>query len=97
MVDESGVVGTVSLSRLQKALTEEVLQQSLRRVLPAGEFPHVNMDHSLAMALDRMGSSQLDCPAGSQSRQRTQARRNYDSTRCLEALRRGPWGNNNGF
>jgi CIC family chloride channel protein len=60
VVDESSVVGTVSLSRLQKALTEEATQQSLRGVLPAGEFPHVHMDHSLAMALDRMGSSQLD-------------------------------------
>jgi CIC family chloride channel protein len=60
VVDESGVVGMVSLSRLQKALTEGATQQPLSAILQTGEFPHVHMDHSLAMALDRMGASQLD-------------------------------------
>jgi chloride channel protein, CIC family len=59
-VDESGVIGMVSLSRLQKALTEGTTEQPLRAILPTDEFPHVHMDHSLAMALDRMGASQLD-------------------------------------
>src|ERR1700730_17379716 len=60
VIDESGVVGMVSLSRLQKALTEGATQQPLRAILPTDEFPHVHMDHSLAMALDRMGANQLD-------------------------------------
>jgi CIC family chloride channel protein len=58
--DESGVVAMVSLSRLQKALTEGATDQPLREIIKADEFPHVHMDHSLNMALDRMGSSQLD-------------------------------------
>jgi len=60
VVDGSGVIGIVSLSRLQKALTEGAPQQPLSAILAPGEFPHVHMDHSLAIALDRMGASQLD-------------------------------------
>jgi CIC family chloride channel protein len=50
----------VSLGHLQKALTEGATDQSLGEILKAGEFPHVHTDHSLSMALDRMGASQLD-------------------------------------
>jgi CIC family chloride channel protein len=60
VVDESGVIGMVSLNKLQKALTEDATQQPLSAILQTDEFPHVHMDHSLAMALDRMGASQLD-------------------------------------
>jgi chloride channel protein, CIC family len=58
--DQSGVVAMVSLSRLQKALTEGATGQPLSAMLKGDEFPHVHMDHSLNKALDRMGSSQLD-------------------------------------
>ncbi len=50
----------VSLSRLQKALTAGETEKPLQEIFEDGEFPHVHMDHSLNMALDRMGSSQLD-------------------------------------
>jgi CIC family chloride channel protein len=60
VVDESGVVGMVNLSRLQNALTEGVTEQPLSAIIKVEDFPHVHMDHSLNMALDRMGSSQLD-------------------------------------
>jgi CIC family chloride channel protein len=60
VVDESGVIGMVSLSRLQKALTKGATEKPLSEILEAGAFPHVHMDHSLAMALNRMGASQLD-------------------------------------
>src|ERR1700722_15541827 len=60
VVDERGVIAMVSLSSLQKALTEGATQQPLSAILPTDEFPHVHMDHSLAMALDRMGANQLD-------------------------------------
>src|SRR6202035_4886092 len=58
--DESGVIAMVSLSRLQRALTEGATQQPLSAILQTDEFPHVHMDHSLAMVLDRMGANQLD-------------------------------------
>jgi CIC family chloride channel protein len=60
IVDETGVIGMVSLSRLQKALTEGATEEPLSDILKDSEFPHVHMDHSLNMALDRMGASQLD-------------------------------------
>jgi chloride channel protein, CIC family len=59
-VDDRGVIAMVSLGQLQKALTEGATEKPLSEILKAGEFPHVHMDHSLNMALDRMGSSQLD-------------------------------------
>jgi CIC family chloride channel protein len=58
--DDRGVIAMVSLGHLQKALTEGATDQSLGEILKAGEFPHVHTDHSLSMALDRMGASQLD-------------------------------------
>ena len=60
IVDQSGVIGMISLSRLQKALTEGETEKPLSDILKDSEFPHVHMDHSLNMALDRMGASQLD-------------------------------------
>ncbi len=59
-VDDCGVIAMVSLGQLQKALTEGATEKPLSEILKAGEFPHVHTDHSLNMALDRMGSSQLD-------------------------------------
>ena len=58
--DDRGVIAMVSLSRLQKALTEGMTARSLGEILGPGEFPHVHSDHSLNVALDRMGASQLD-------------------------------------
>jgi CIC family chloride channel protein len=58
--DDRGVIAMVSLGHLQKALTEGATDQSLVEILQAGEFPHVHIDHTLSMALDRMGASQLD-------------------------------------
>jgi CIC family chloride channel protein len=59
-VDERGVIAMVSLGQLQKALTDGITEKPLREILKAGECPHVHTDHSLNMALDRMGASQLD-------------------------------------
>ena len=59
-VDDRGVIAMVSLGQLQKALIEGATEKPLSEILTAGEFPHVHADHSLNMALDRMGSSQLD-------------------------------------
>ena len=58
--DDGAVVGMVSLSQLQKALTDGATAQPLSEILASGEFPHVHTDHSLNAALDRMGASQLD-------------------------------------
>ena len=58
--DGSGVVGVVSLERLRQAAGEGSAAKPLRELVSAGAFPHVHVDHSLHLALDRMGASQLD-------------------------------------
>ncbi|MDP9338838.1 MAG: chloride channel protein [Acidobacteriota bacterium] len=58
--DDGGVIAMVGLGTLQQALTEGVTERPLSEIFKAGEFPHVHTDHSLNIALDRMGASQLD-------------------------------------
>ena len=58
--DDTGVIAMVSLGTLQKALTDGVTEKPLSEIFQSGEFPHVHTDHSLNMALDRMGANQLD-------------------------------------
>jgi chloride channel protein, CIC family len=58
--DSSGVVGVVSLERLRQAAGEGLAGKPLGELVGAGDFPHVHIDHSLDLALHRMGASQLD-------------------------------------
>ena len=58
--DGSDVVGVLSLERLRQAAGEGSAGKPLRELVGAGGFPHVHVDHSLHLALDRMGASQLD-------------------------------------
>ena len=58
--DERGVIGVISLKNLQRANSEGSGEKQLSDILDQDEFPHVHEDHSLHLALDRMGVSQLD-------------------------------------
>jgi len=58
--DERGVIGVISLQSLQRANRDGLGSKRLTGVVDTGEFPHVHADHSLHLALDRMGASQLD-------------------------------------
>jgi CIC family chloride channel protein len=58
--DERGVIGVISLQSLQRANRDGLGSKRLNEVVDTGEFPHVHADHSLHLALDRMGASQLD-------------------------------------
>jgi chloride channel protein, CIC family len=60
VIGDGGAVAMASLSRLQRALTEGETEKRLNEIFTDIEFPHVHADHSLNMALDRMGASQLD-------------------------------------
>jgi CIC family chloride channel protein len=55
-----GVIGMVRLVDLQKALAEQGALRMLMEFVDADDFPHVHSDQSLAVALERMGSAQLD-------------------------------------
>jgi len=54
-----GVEGIVSAKVLESAF-ENDSSQRLAAILPKGDFPHVHRDHTLAQALDRMGSARMD-------------------------------------
>jgi chloride channel protein, CIC family len=58
--DERGVIGVVSLQSLKRANSDGSAGKRLSEIVDQEEFPHVHADHSLHLALDRMGASQLD-------------------------------------
>src|SRR5216684_2979337 len=58
--DERGVIGVVSLQSLERASSDGSPGKRLAEIVDQHEFPHVHGDHSLHLALDRMGASRLD-------------------------------------
>ena len=60
VVDERGVMGIVGRSSLQKALAEGATTRPLSGLVDSHDFPHVHVDQSLHVALERLGSAQLD-------------------------------------
>lgn len=59
VMDERGVVGVISLSRLERELAKDG-NKKLGETLDALTFPHVHPDQTLDLALQRMGDNQLD-------------------------------------
>jgi CIC family chloride channel protein len=57
VADERGVVGVVSVSGLERAAGSD---KRLLELLDPLAFPHVHADHGLHLALERLGSNQLD-------------------------------------
>lgn len=60
VVDKAGVWGVVSLSQLQKALDGDKGQTKVGTLLDGRAFPHLHADHSLDLALERMGKTGYD-------------------------------------
>jgi len=60
VVDNSGIVGVISLSVLQNAWGDNGGGRRLKQFVDAGEFPHLHVDHPLSVALERMGTTHLD-------------------------------------
>jgi CIC family chloride channel protein len=58
--NERGVIGVISLQGLRRANGDGLAKKQLAEIVDQGEFPHVHGDHSLHLALDRMGASQFD-------------------------------------
>ena len=58
--DERGVIGVVRLQDLKREANDGLAGKRLLEIVDEKEFPHVHADHSLHVALDRMGASQLD-------------------------------------
>ena len=60
VVDQTGVLGVVSLTMLEQALRGDAGARRLAELLDAESFPHVHADQALHLALERMGSYGLD-------------------------------------
>jgi chloride channel protein, CIC family len=60
VVDNSGIVGVISLSVLQNAWGDNGGGRRLKEFVDAREFPHLHVDHPLSVALERMGTTHLD-------------------------------------
>jgi chloride channel protein, CIC family len=58
--DNRGVIGIISLQALKKANSDGFANKHLRELADPSDFPHVHEDHSLNLALERMGANQLD-------------------------------------
>jgi chloride channel protein, CIC family len=58
--DDRGVVGVLSLSGLETAAHGGAEEKRLDDLVRGDDFPHVHEDHSLHVALERMGTLQLD-------------------------------------
>jgi len=61
VTDQRGVIGVINLARLEKALEEsEGADKKLSDLVDAMVFPHVHADQALDLALERMGTNQLE-------------------------------------
>jgi CIC family chloride channel protein len=60
VMDENSIVGIVSRTRIESALSEGKSEQTLLSVLDTLDFPHVHSDEALHVALERMSSAHLD-------------------------------------
>jgi chloride channel protein, CIC family len=58
--DKLGIVGMISLETLEKALADGGVTRTLSELIDPLEFPHLHTDHSLTIALERLGASHLD-------------------------------------
>ena len=60
--DKPGIVGMIRFDVLQKALAEGSSARTLSELINPSpvDFPHLHADHSLTVALERLGTSHLD-------------------------------------
>jgi CIC family chloride channel protein len=59
VADQRGVIGVVNLTKLQQELPERA-DRKVGELLDPMVFPHVHSDQGLDLALERMGTNQLD-------------------------------------
>jgi CIC family chloride channel protein len=60
ITDDRGVWGVVSLAQLEEAMAEDRGESSLSELVDWRRFSHVHADHSLDLALERMGATGYD-------------------------------------
>jgi CIC family chloride channel protein len=58
--DNQGVIGVLSLGKLQQAAAVDPLLKRLKELIDGVDFPHLHVDHPLSLALERMGACQIN-------------------------------------
>jgi CIC family chloride channel protein len=60
VIDSNGIWGVVSLSQIESVLDGERAASKVGDLLDSNVFPHLHADHSLDLALERMGREGYD-------------------------------------
>lgn len=60
VADARGVIGSVTISMLEKECGKSPASRLVGELVEGGPFPHVHADQSLELALERMGAAGLD-------------------------------------
>jgi chloride channel protein, CIC family len=58
--DDRGLIGVLSFGKLQQAAAAGSEPKQLKELLDGIDFPHLHADHSLSLALERMGAFQVN-------------------------------------
>ncbi|MGB8476592.1 MAG: chloride channel protein [Candidatus Acidiferrum sp.] len=58
--DGRGLVGVLTFGKIQQALSGDQVPKLLRDLVEGPDFPHLHVDHSLSLALERMGACQIN-------------------------------------
>jgi CIC family chloride channel protein len=59
VADRAGVVGVINLSRLEQEVSKSA-NKKVGEILNSLSFPHVHSDQGLDLALERMGTNQIE-------------------------------------
>ncbi len=60
VLNAAGVIGVLKAEELKRALASGEPGRTVSEVAISTDFPHLHVDHPLTLALERMGSTQLD-------------------------------------
>ena len=60
VTDQRGVIGVISLAKLEREIAEGAAAKRLGELVDARAFPHVHADQTLDLALERMGTARLE-------------------------------------
>ncbi|MGC1618985.1 MAG: chloride channel protein [Candidatus Acidiferrum sp.] len=57
---ERGLVGVLTFGQIQRATSADGPPKLLKELVSGPDFPHLHVDHSLSVALERMGACQIN-------------------------------------
>ncbi len=60
VTDGRNVIGLLTFGQIQQAASAEAEPKLLKDLVDGTEFPHLHVDHSLSLALERMGTCQIN-------------------------------------